>query len=217
MRRRKGSLRDVGGAAGERPADGHLQCGCRAGELLGQHVGLGEPRSTARGFRGRRSCRRASCVAACPRRAGEEGSGRWADGCLAAHRRHRRLGEQRVFRRRECPDHPPRPRRAQLFSEPRTLAEILCPAPLRLRATFRDPRPRRPDRSHPLRAAQTLGHSLGRQLGRAGSRAKVDATGSQWRRRALTAPSSSTGSPILSRRRGSTGIATMGCLRRITS
>jgi hypothetical protein len=31
-------------AAGERPADEHLQLGFRAGELLGQHVGLGEPR-----------------------------------------------------------------------------------------------------------------------------------------------------------------------------
>jgi len=45
---------------------------------------------------------------------------------------------------------------------------------------IRDPRPRRPDRPHPLRAAQTQG----RQLGRARPRPQVHAAGGQWRRRA---------------------------------
>jgi hypothetical protein len=53
--------------------------------------------------------------------------------------------------------------------------------------------------------------------GRAGSWAEVHAAGSQWRRRTVAAPSSSTGSPISSHRRGSTGLAITGCLRRITS
>ncbi|MBM3956333.1 MAG: hypothetical protein FJ309_17310 [Planctomycetes bacterium] len=48
-----------------------------------------------------------------------------------------------------------RPRRAELFSEPRTPDAILCPAALRARATLREPRCRWPDRSHPLRAAET--------------------------------------------------------------
>jgi len=47
-----------------------------------------------------------------------------------------------------------RPRRAKLFSEPRTLAAVLRSAALRARATLHDPRPRRPDHPHPLRAAQ---------------------------------------------------------------
>jgi len=64
----------------------------------------------------------------------------------------------------------------------------------------------------PLRAAQ----AQSRELGRAGSRAEVHAAGSNWRRRAHAAPSSSTTSPISSRRRGSTGIVITGCLRRIT-
>jgi len=41
--------------------------------------------------------------------------------------------------------------------------------------------------------------------------------GSQWRRRTLAAPSSSTGSSISSRRRGSTAIASTGSLHRTTS
>ena len=60
-----------------------------------------------------------------------------------------------------------------------TSPEILCPAPLRPRATLRDPRPRRPDRPHPLRAAQTQS----RHLGRARPRPQVHAAGSHWRRR----------------------------------
>ena len=86
------------------------------------------------------------------------------------------------------------------FSKPRTLAAVLRPAALRARTPLRDPWPRRPHQSDPLRAAPTQGG----QLGRAGSRAEVDAAGSQRRRRAHAAPSFSTGSPISSRRRGST-------------
>ena len=88
-------------------------------------------------------------------------------------RRHAHLGEQRVFSRRECPDHAHRPRRA----------------------------------------AQTQSH----QLGWARPRTKILAAGSQCRRRAHAAPSSSTAWPISCPHRGSTGIATTGCLRRITS
>ena len=40
-----------------------------------------------------------------------------------------------------------------LFSESRTSAAVLRPAPVRPRAALCDPRPRRPDRPHPLRAA----------------------------------------------------------------
>ena len=46
---------------------------------------------------------------------------------------------------------------------------------------LRAPRPRRPDRPHPLRAAQTQS----RRLGRARPRPKVHAAGGQWRRRTL--------------------------------
>ena len=71
------------------------------------------------------------------------------------------------------------------FSKPRTLAAVLRPAALRARTPLRDPWPRRPHQSDPLRAAPTQGG----QLGRAGSRAEVDAAGSQLRRRAHAAPS----------------------------
>jgi hypothetical protein len=67
-----------------------------------------------------------------------------------------------------------RPRRAELFSESRTLAEILCTAALRARAIVRDPRPRRPDLARPLPAPPAQGS----QLGRPGSRADGDAAGS---------------------------------------
>ena len=56
-----------------------------------------------------------------------------------------------------------RPRRAKLFSEPRTLAAVLRSAALRSRTTLRDPRPRRPDHPHPLRAAPT-NHKLRRAI-----------------------------------------------------
>jgi hypothetical protein len=72
-----------------------------------------------------------------------------------------------------------RPRRAELFSESRALAEILCTPALRARTALRDPRPGRPHHPHPLRAAQ----AQSRQLGRAGSRPEVHAAGRQWRRR----------------------------------
>ena len=48
-----------------------------------------------------------------------------------------------------------RPRCAQLFPESRTPAALLRPAPLRHRATVRDPRPRLPHNQRPLRAAPT--------------------------------------------------------------
>jgi hypothetical protein len=89
---------------------------------------------------------------------------------------------KRVFRRRECPDHAPRPRRAKLFSESRASSPILCKAALRARAIVRDPRRRRPHHPHPLRAAQ----AQSRQLGRAGPRPEVHAAASQRLRRALT-------------------------------
>jgi hypothetical protein len=52
---------------------------------------------------------------------------------------------------------------------------------LRIGEALRAPRPRRPDRPHPLRAAQTQS----RRLGRARPRPKVHAAGGQWRRRTL--------------------------------
>ena len=76
-----------------------------------------------------------------------------------------------------------RPRRAELLSEFGTPAAVLCPAPLCIGATVRDPRPSRPDHPSPLRAPAALGHHLGGQLGRAGSWAEVHAAGSSWRRR----------------------------------
>jgi hypothetical protein len=74
-----------------------------------------------------------------------------------------------------------RPRCAELFSEPRTPAAILCPAPVRPRATLRDPRARRPRNQSPLRAAT----AQSRQLGRAWPRPHVHAAGGQWGRRTL--------------------------------
>ena len=52
-------------------------------------------------------------------------------------RRHARLADQRVFSRRERPDHTHRPRCAQLFSESRASSPILCPAALRTQAALR--------------------------------------------------------------------------------
>ena len=74
-----------------------------------------------------------------------------------------------------------RPRCAELLSELGTPAAVLCAAACCARATLREPRPRRPDRPRPLRAAQT--HS--RQLGRARPRPKIHAAGGQWRRRGV--------------------------------
>jgi hypothetical protein len=78
-----------------------------------------------------------------------------------------------------------RPRRAQLFSELGAPAAILCPATVRGRAALCEPRCRRPDRSHPLRAAETLGHHLGGQLGRTQSQPQVHAARGKRRRRPL--------------------------------
>ena len=77
-------------------------------------------------------------------------------------RRHARLGEQRVFRRCECPDHAPTAPSACLSSAPRTPAAILRPATLCSRTALRDSRPRRPRNQSPLRAAQTQSRQLGR-------------------------------------------------------
>jgi hypothetical protein len=68
---------------------------------------------------------------------------------------------------RKRPDHAHRPRRAELFSESRAPAAILCPAALRDGAALRDARRRRPHRLRPLRAPPTQGG----QLGRPGTRA----------------------------------------------
>jgi len=58
-------------------------------------------------------------------------------------------------------------------------AAVLCTPALRARAALRTAWFRRPDQSHPLRAAQTQSS----HLGRAGSRAEVHAAWSHWRRR----------------------------------
>jgi len=70
-------------------------------------------------------------------------------------RRHAHVGEQRFFSRCQCSDHAHRPRRAEPFSELGAPAAILRPATLRARPALCEPRCRRPDRSHPLRAAET--------------------------------------------------------------
>jgi hypothetical protein len=72
-----------------------------------------------------------------------------------------------------------RPRCAQLISESRTPAAVLCPPPLRIGATLRDPRPRRPDRPHPLRAATPkaanwVGPGRGRKSTRPGASGVVE-------------------------------------------
>ncbi len=72
-----------------------------------------------------------------------------------------------------------RPRRAELFSEPRASSPILRPAPLRARATLRDPQRRRPDRPYPARSAT----AQSRHLGRARPRSEVHAARRQRCRR----------------------------------
>jgi hypothetical protein len=80
------------------------------------------------------------------------------------------------------------------------------------RATLRDPRPRRPYRPHPLLAATAHSRHLGRP-GAAGGSPRGQGPMASSRSRRL---SSSTGSPIACRRRGSTGIAITESSRRIT-
>jgi hypothetical protein len=83
---------------------------------------------------GERRCRR---LPADPHEAIPFGERREVDELLEDLLRRLRLQERRGERgdelsnRRECPDHARRPRCAELFSEPRTLAEILCPASFR--------------------------------------------------------------------------------------
>jgi hypothetical protein len=77
------------------------------------------------------------------------------------------------------PDHAPRPRCAELFSDSRTSVAVLRPAAIRACTALRDPRPRRPDHSHPLRAPATQGG----QLGRPRPFAKIHAAGGERPRR----------------------------------
>ena len=84
----------------------------------------------------------------------------------------------------------------------------IAPGPLRTRATLGDPRRRRPHHPRPLRAAPALWPPTGSARdGRENPRGPMRMASSNSRRL-----SSSTGSPISSRRRGSTGIGTTWCL-----
>ena len=142
------------------------------------HIADEEAQVTMRQLAERRRSRRAHRAGTAPRRALVLHA---APARCCCRRRHARLGQQRVFDRRQRPDHAHRPRRAELFSESRAPSPILRPDPVRIGEALRAPRPRRPDRPHPLRAAQTQS----RRLGRARPRPKVHAAGGQWRRRTL--------------------------------
>jgi hypothetical protein len=94
-------------------------------------------------------------------------------------RRHARLGEQRVFRRRECPNHAPRPRRAELFSESRTPAAVLHTPALRTRAIVRDADGRIIRIRYVLprhKAANWVGRGRGRKSTRPGANGVVERT-----------------------------------------
>ena len=99
--------------------------------------------------------------------------------CCRCGRRHARLRKQWIFSRRKRPDHAHRPRRAELFSESRAPAAILCPAALRAGTALRDPRRRRPHRRVRYvlprhKAANWVGPGRGRKSTRPGANGVVE-------------------------------------------